>query len=209
MVFPDTSPRGVDENCPEAGSADWTVGYGAGHYCNATQAPWNKHFNMYTYVTEELPSIVERNFNIAQDRRSVMGFSMGGGGALICAAKRPDLYVSATALSPISYGTHSEFFTMKAFAKYFGSAEGGADYSAVDVLNAKGTGLTLPPGFVDVASSDQFEDALNWPDLISALNTNGHNWPVNYNEGYNHSYYFVNDMFEHHIDFHAGHLLRR
>lgn len=31
MVFPDTSPRdcGVEE-------ADWTVGYGAGHYCNAT-----------------------------------------------------------------------------------------------------------------------------------------------------------------------------
>ena len=109
---------------------------------------------MFTYVTEELPSIVERYFHIASDRRSVMGFSMGGGGALICAAKRPDLYVSATALSPISYGTHSEFFTMKAFAKYFGSPEGGAEYSAVDVLNAKGTGLTLPPGFVDVASRD-------------------------------------------------------
>ena len=154
MVFPDTSPRGVDANCPEAGSDDWTIGYGAGHYCNATQAPWNQHFNMFTYVTEELPSICERYFHIASDRRSVMGFSMGGGGALICAAKRPDLYVSATALSPISYGTHSEFFTMKAFAKYFGTAEGGAEYSAVDVLNAKGTGLTLPPGFVDVASRD-------------------------------------------------------
>ena len=65
------------------------------------------------------------------------------------------------------------------------------------------------PGFVDTASRDQFVDALNWPDLIRDLNTEGHNWPVNYHEDYNHSYYFVNDMFEHHIDFHAGHLLRR
>ena len=35
MVFPDTSPRGVDENCPEAGQ-HMSKGYGAGHYCNAT-----------------------------------------------------------------------------------------------------------------------------------------------------------------------------
>ena len=54
MIFPDTSPRGLDfaevnEN------KDWKIGYGAGHYCNATAAPWNKNFNMFTYVTEELP----------------------------------------------------------------------------------------------------------------------------------------------------------
>ena len=86
MVFPDTSPRGIDEACPNAGD-EWTVGYGAGHYCNATQAPWNQHFNMYTYVSEELPNLVERYFHVDSERRSVMGFSMGGNGALICAAK--------------------------------------------------------------------------------------------------------------------------
>ena len=30
MVMPDTSPRGVDDHCPEAGNSDWTTGYGAG-----------------------------------------------------------------------------------------------------------------------------------------------------------------------------------
>lgn len=102
MVMPDTSPRGVDEACPEAGSSDWKIGYGAGHYCNATQEPWSKHFNMFTYVTEELPAIVEKYFHVDSERRSVMGFSMGGNGALICAAKRPELYRSFTALAPIS-----------------------------------------------------------------------------------------------------------
>jgi len=107
MIMPDTSPRGVDGDCPEAGSADWTIGYGAGHYCNATQAPWNKHFNMFSYVTEELPNLVERYFHVDSQRRSIMGFSMGGNGALICAAKLPERYRSVTALAPIGQPTKS------------------------------------------------------------------------------------------------------
>ena len=110
MVFPDTSPRGVDEACPNA-SDDWTVGYGAGHYLNATQAPWNKHFNMYTYVTEELPSLVERYFHVDSERRSITGFSMGGNGALICAAKLPERYRSVTAFSPIGHPTQCDQFS--------------------------------------------------------------------------------------------------
>ena len=153
MVFPDTSPRGIDETIPNAG-ADWTIGYGAGHYCNATQAPWNKHFNMYTYVTEELPSLVERYFHVDTERRSVMGFSMGGNGALICAAKQPERFRSVTALSPIGHPVQCEIFCSKALTAYFGSPEGGADYSIVEVLNAKGTSLTLPPGYVDVGARD-------------------------------------------------------
>ena len=35
MIFPDTSPRGIDEACPDAGK-EMSCGYGAGHYCNAT-----------------------------------------------------------------------------------------------------------------------------------------------------------------------------
>lgn len=35
MVFPDTSPRGLD--FPEVNdNSDWKVGYGAGNYCDAT-----------------------------------------------------------------------------------------------------------------------------------------------------------------------------
>ena len=101
MVICDTSPRGVDEDCPEAGSEDHRVGYGAGHYCDATKEPWNKHFNMYSYVTEELPNLVESYFHVDRERRSVMGHSMGGNGALVCAAKLPERYRSVTALAPV------------------------------------------------------------------------------------------------------------
>ena len=158
MVFPDTSPRGVDAECPEAGDSDWTVGYGAGHYCNATQAPWNKHFNMFDYVTKELPSLVEKYFHVCPQRRSITGYSMGGNGALICAAKEPHRYRSVTAFAPICRPSKSDKFCAKAFEKYLGSVEAGAAYSISDILEAKGRSLTLPPGFVDVASRDQFED---------------------------------------------------
>ena len=107
MVMPDTSPRDVDEDCPDASSSDWSLGYNAGHYCNATQAPWNKHFNMFSYITEELPSLVERYFHVDSQRRSIMGFSMGGNGALIAAAKLPHRYRSVTALAPIGHPTQS------------------------------------------------------------------------------------------------------
>lgn len=208
MVFPDTSPRGVDETCPDAGS-DWPRGYGAGHYCNATQAPWNKHFNMYDYVTKELPSIVERYFHICPERKSVTGFSMGGNGALILAAKNPGAYRSVTAMSPISQPTKADTWCKTAFESFFGSMEAGADYSAIDLLNAKGSDLTMPPGFVDVASNDQFRESLDWAGLLKALRTNGHaNFGFNWHEGYDHSFFFVASRIEEHIDFHAAHLYR-
>ena len=48
LVMPDTSPRNTDI----PGEADdFEFGAGAGFYLDATQAPWSKFFNMYTYVT--------------------------------------------------------------------------------------------------------------------------------------------------------------
>lgn len=44
---------------------------------------------MYTYVTKELRLFVEENFNIDGERKSIMGHSMGGCGALLFAAKDP------------------------------------------------------------------------------------------------------------------------
>ena len=55
MVFPDTSPRGID--IPGI-SEDWTFGLGAGYYVDATDPKYAKHFNMYSYVTKELPTLV-------------------------------------------------------------------------------------------------------------------------------------------------------
>ena len=124
---------------------------------------------MYTYVTEELPSLVERYFHVDFTKRSVMGYSMGGNGALICAAKMPERYRSVTSIAPIGWPTRCEYFCHKAFKAYFGNIEGAAEYSITDILNAKGTSLKLPPGYVDVGAMDQFRDHLMWPELNRAL----------------------------------------
>jgi S-formylglutathione hydrolase len=52
LVFPDTSPRG--DGVPD--HDDYDLGQGAGFYVNATQDPWAEHFQMWDYVTEELPA---------------------------------------------------------------------------------------------------------------------------------------------------------
>jgi len=54
LVMPDTSPRGDDvPDIPER----YDLGQGAGFYVNATQAPWATHYQMYDYVTRELPAL--------------------------------------------------------------------------------------------------------------------------------------------------------
>ena len=163
---------------------------------------------MFTYVTEELPNLVEKYFHVDSKRRSVIGWSMGGNGALIAAAKLPERYQCFTSFSPIGHPTQCAKFSVDALTKYFGTVEAAADYSIIEVLNAKGASLKLPPGSVEVAANDQFIDEMNWPELNAALNTNGHRVPMNWHEDYNHSYFFVNDMIDDAIDFHAGHLYK-
>jgi S-formylglutathione hydrolase len=47
-------------------------------YVDATQAPWSVGYKMYSYVTEELPKLIEANFPVDASRQSIMGHSMGG-----------------------------------------------------------------------------------------------------------------------------------
>ncbi len=78
LVFPDTSPRGAGV----AGEDEsYDLGTGAGFYVDATCEPWKTNYNMYSYVTKELPGLIEKNFN-ASDLKSITGHSMGGMGAL-------------------------------------------------------------------------------------------------------------------------------
>ena len=50
LISPDTSPRGDTV----AQGDSWDIGQGAGFYINATQAPWAEHFQMESYLIEEL-----------------------------------------------------------------------------------------------------------------------------------------------------------
>lgn len=55
MVFPDTSPRGAGI---EGEDDDWDFGTGAGFYLDATNQKWSKHYNMFTFLTQELPQLL-------------------------------------------------------------------------------------------------------------------------------------------------------
>ncbi|CAG5865359.1 unnamed protein product [Menidia menidia] len=98
IVAPDTSPRGCNI---EGEDESWDFGTGAGFYVDATQDPWKTNYRMYSYVTEELPKLINANFPADPDRMSVSGHSMGGHGALVCALKNPGKYKAydATALA--------------------------------------------------------------------------------------------------------------
>jgi len=108
VVVCDTSPRNTDlaeanEHKWEAQPyANWCVGYGAGHYVDATAEPWNKHFNMYSYVTKELPQIVNEYFPVDPASKSIFGHSMGGNGALVVALRNAKEYRSVSAFAPLS-----------------------------------------------------------------------------------------------------------
>lgn len=57
-----------------------------------------------TYITEELPGIVERLFGLTPDRERtfVAGLSMGGHGALKCALGHPGQYAACAAFSSVT-----------------------------------------------------------------------------------------------------------
>ena len=80
LVMPDTSPRGVTiEGADDA----YDFGSGAGFYVDATEPKWKENYQMYSYVTKELPAVLAATFpDQLSGKASISGHSMGGHGAL-------------------------------------------------------------------------------------------------------------------------------
>lgn len=178
IIFPDTSPRDIADypSNHEAFKIDdpWRVGYGSGHYCNATQEPWKKNFNMYTYITEELPKFVETYFHVSS-KKSIMGHSMGGNGAVMITARNPTAFKSFSAFAPICAATHTEsYYSAPALTAYFGSLEAAREFDGSEVIRSKGKGFKLPNGLVDFGTADPSNKSLMPQNLIDALGSNGH-----------------------------------
>ena len=91
IVAPDTSPRG--DAVPDDESI--ALGKGAGFYLDATQMPWNTHYQMYSYIAKELPSFLKAHFPIRVF--GLFGHSMGGLGALTIGMKHPERFKSLSA----------------------------------------------------------------------------------------------------------------
>lgn len=197
IVAPDTSPRG--EGVPDDEHGAYDLGLGAGFYVNATQAPWNKNYQMYDYVTQELPALIESHFPVS-DKKSIAGHSMGGHGALTIALKNQDSYLSVSAFSPISNPMNSPW-GIKAFSNYLGDNK--ADWAAYDSceLIKKGCKLAI---LVDQGGSDQFLEEQLKPSLLKqAADSCKVDLQLRLQPGYDHSYFFISSFIDDHLTFHA------
>lgn len=201
LVMPDTSPRGDDvPDEPER----YDLGKGAGFYVNATQAPWDQHYQMYDYVTKELPELVEREFPIQANNRAITGHSMGGHGALICALKNPGMYKSVSAFAPICHPVKCGWGE-GCFGAYLGNdQEQWKTYDATELVLSGAEGL---PMLLDQGTGDEFLAEQLFPeDFKNACAEKGIAIESREQDGYDHSYHFIATFIGEHLAFHADHL---
>jgi len=207
LVFPDTSPRGA--NAPGEDDS-WDFGTGAGFYLNATDSNFSKHYNMFSFVTEELPEVLKSSgLPIDFHRQSIFGHSMGGHGAVTLYLLKPGQYRSASAFSPILNPTQAPW-GQKAFRGYLSDGvEEGKRWDATELIAAaKGRKLNIR---VDYGDADQFyqQKQLLPENFVAAAKTAGfgrEDVQVYSHPGYDHSYYFISTFSREHIQFHAKYL---
>ncbi len=201
LVAPDTSPRNTGI---EGEDDDWELGSGAGFYVNATQPGWREHYQMYDYVTQELPALIETQFAVDPARKSIFGHSMGGHGALIAALKNPQAYRSVSAFAPICAPTLCPWGE-KAFGAYLGPDR--ASWAAYDATSLVQQQILEKPIMIDQGCDDGFLDLqLNPTRFKAACEASGQALALRFHDGYDHSYFFIATFMEDHLRFHADYL---
>lgn len=201
VVCPDTSPRGND--VPDE-LTNWKMGKGAGMYLNATEKPWAEHFQMYSYITEELPALIAEQFRADMSRQGIFGHSMGGHGAMTIALKNPDRFKSCSAFAPIVNPLTADW-TQDAFEKYLGPDR--AKWREYDACALVEDGARFPEFLIDQGKADsfletglapwKFEEAVKGTDIGLTLRMH---------ERYDHSYYFISTFMDDHLRWHAERL---
>ncbi|WP_312037151.1 S-formylglutathione hydrolase [Pseudoalteromonas sp. MMG012] len=202
IVAPDTSPRG--DLVPDDKDAAYDFGLGAGFYVNATQVPYDTHYQMYDYVVKELPSLIENHFPV-NEHRAISGHSMGGHGALTLGLKNTTRYSSISAFSPIVHPSACPW-GVKAFTGYLGNDK--AQWQNHDaVLLIKNKQYEQPiPVLVSQGTSDNFLEEQLQPWHLQKVAAD-QNYPLHLEmcDGYDHSYFFITSYIEQHLRFHAKH----
>ncbi len=202
IVAPDTSPRG--DEIPDDPDGDWDFGIGAGFYINASASPWNEHYHMYDYVTEELPALIAKEFPVTIELCSIFGHSMGGHGALVIALRNPGRYRSVSAFAPIVAPTQCPW-GVKAFSNYLGDdRESWKNYDCCELILS---GAKQLPMLLDQGLADQFLDVQLKTELLERACTHtGYHATIRRHTGYDHSYFFIASFIGSHIGFHAHEL---
>ncbi len=201
LVAPDTSPRGDD--VPDDPDEAYDFGLGAGFYLNAAQAPWNQNYQMYDYVTQELPEVLFANFPGDRDRQSITGHSMGGHGALTVGLRNPQTYKSISAFAPICSPINCPW-GQKALGNYIGSDQ--SAWTEFDATELVKTLDTRPEHkiLVDQGLADQFLEQELHPHLLeAACEENRVALELRRHDSYDHGYYFISSFMGDHLRFHA------
>ncbi len=138
----------------------------------------------YTYITKELPAIMEDMFNISASRedRYIGGLSMGGYGALKAAFTDGERYAAAFALSPVT-DIHNHNFTDTLVPVFGGEIPDSADlYHLASEHNGDAQRARL---YVTIGTGDyMYADAVRFNEHMQGLaydytyvETDGeHNW---------------------------------
>lgn len=200
VICPDTSPRGDGV----ADDESYDLGQGAGFYVNATEAPWSAHFQMWRYVTEELPALVGASFPADLNRAGIFGHSMGGHGALIAALRKPETFRTVSAFAPIVAPSRVPWGE-KAFGAYLGDdRDAWRNYDAVALIEdgARASDILVDQGEADVFLAEQLRPEL----LEEACAAAAIPLTLRRHEGHDHSYYFISTFMADHIGWHAERL---
>lgn len=200
LVAPDTSPR--EPRLP-GDDASWDFGLAAGFYVDATLAPWSAHYRMYSYVTRELPAAIRSEFATADtSRQSIMGHSMGGHGALVCALRKPEQYISVSAFAPIVAPSRVPW-GHKAFANYLGANRD--EWLAYDATHLVQRAPRTDTILIDQGLGDKFLAEQLRPDLFeAACREAGQKLQLRRHAQYDHGYYFIQTFMPDHLAFHAA-----
>ena len=199
IVFPDTSPRGDDvADVPER----YDLGQAAGFYVNATQKPWAPHYQMFDYVTCELPALIEENLPLQAGIKSVSGHSMGGHGALVCALRLPEAFRSVSAFAPITNPVNCGW-GQGCFGAYLGDDT--KSWEAYDATCLVKGGARVGDILIDQGDADEFlhEGQLLPDNFQAACDAMNQPLTLRLQPGYDHSYHFIASFIEDHFDYHA------
>jgi S-formylglutathione hydrolase len=198
LVVPDTSPR-IKLNT----SNNDYLGPGASFYVDATQEPWREHYQMYTYISQELPQFIAHHFPVDQSRCGLFGHSMGGHGALVIGLRNPEVFQSISAFAPIASLSQSPW-GIQALTHYLGDNRlEWMHYDAAYLL--KKTAWPHGEILIDQGMADPFLEEQLKPKLLQeAVSGIQSRLKLRLQPNYDHSYYFVSTFLAEHMQFHRS-----
>lgn len=203
IVCPDVSPRGND--VPDE-LTNWQMGKGAGFYLDATEKPWAENYQMYTYITQELPKLISEQFRVDMERQGIFGHSMGGHGAMTIALKNPDRFKSCSAFAPIVEPSTADW-SAPAYEKYLGTDK--ALWRQYDACALVADGARFPEFLIDQGKADGFlENGLRPWLFEDAVKDTDIGLTLRMHERYDHSYYFISTFMDDHLRWHAERLIK-